>query len=289
MRAFTAVASEHSFTGAGKRLGLSTKLVSNQVRQLEERLGVRLFDRTTRSVALTDVGRAYFDRCQGLLDQFDELETSVQDRHRRPTGRIRMTAPTSFGERSLTGALALFLEDHPGIRIDLELTNRNVSLVEEGFDLAVRIGDLPDSSMIARRLASMRVVVCAAPAYFRTHGKPETPAALVDHPCIVDTNIGRAPIWPFRVDGRLVDVKVDGPFFVNTPGAACEMALAGIGILLCPFYVAGPCIERGALEILFADQEAIDFGVYTIYPHNRHLTGRVRALVDHLAATLGDH
>ncbi len=283
MRTFAAVAAESSFTAGAKRLGISTKLVSKYVRQLEERLGVQLFNRTTRSVALTDVGQAYYVRCLGLLDHFDEVQDAVRQRHGRLEGRIRMTAPTSFGELDLTRALAAFLIREPGVRIDLELNDRRVSLVEEGYDLGIRIGSLQDSSMIARKLAPMRVVVCAAPDYLACAGAPAHPNELSDHTCIIDTNFRTAPLWPFRVDGETINVRVDGRFRVNTPRAACEMAVAGLGIALCPLYAAGPAIEHGSLIILFPDHEAFDFGIYAIYPHNRHLTGRIRALVDHLA------
>lgn len=287
MRAFCAVAVEDSFTGGARRLGLSTRLVSKYVRQLEERLQVQLFNRTTRSVSLTDVGRAYFQRASALVEQFDEVEAAVQDRHGTPAGRIRMTAPTSFGEDRLPAMLAPFLEKYPDIRVDLDLSNRNYSLVEEGFDLAIRIGSPPDSTMMARRLAAMRVVTCATPEYLDQYGRPADPLALATHNCIVDTNIGAAPTWPYRVGGRTVSVRVSGQFYVNTPRAACEMALQGLGITLCPYYVAGPFVESGALEVLFADQEYYDFGVYALYPHNRHLTGRIRLLVDHLAGCMG--
>ena len=284
MRTFAAVAAAGSFTEGGRRLGLSTKLVSKYVRQLEQRLGVQLLSRTTRSVRLTDVGQAYYERCLGLLDEFDEIEAAVQDRQAQPKGRIRITAPTSFGELDLTRALAAFLRDQPGIAIDLQLTDRHVSLVEEGFDLGIRIGALEDSAMIARKLAPARVVVCAAPDYLARAGRPAHPADLADHPCIVDTNFRVAPHWPFIVDGERISVKVAGRFTVNTPRAASEMAIAGLGIALCPLYAAGPAVEAGRLEILFAMHEAFDFAIYAIYPPNRHLTGRVRALVDHLAA-----
>ena len=286
MRAFAAVAAAGSFTGGAARLGLSTKLVSKYVGQLEERLGVRLFNRTTRSVGLTDVGQAYLDRCVGLLDELDDIEAAVQDRHTQLKGRIRMTAPTTYGECELTRSLAVFLRREPGVRIELHLTDRHVSLVEEGFDLGLRIATLADSSMVARKLASMRVVLCAAPDYLDRAGRPADPLALADHACIIDTNFRVAPNWPFIVGGERITVKVDGPFHVNTPHAACEMAVAGLGIALCPLYAAGPAIADGRLEVLFAEKEAFDFGVYALYPSNRHLTARVRALVDHLAATL---
>lgn len=283
MRAFAAVASSGSFTRAAERLGVSMKLVSKYVRQLENRLGVQLLNRTTRSVHLTDVGQAYFERCLALLDEFDDIESAVQDRQARPQGRIRMTAPTGFGEHDLSLALAAFLRQQPDIRIDLELTNRNVSLVEEGFDLAIRIGALADSSLIARRLAPMRAVICAAPEYLEQNGRPQHPGELAEHDCLIDTNFKVGSNWPFLIDGEILSVKVSGRFYVNTPRATCSMALAGVGITLCPYYIVGAEIEADRLEVLFADYEALDFAIYALYPHNRHLSARVRVLVDFLA------
>lgn len=285
MRTFAAVAAERSFTSGARRLGISAKLASKYVRQLEERLGAQLFNRTTRSVALTDVGKAYLDRCVSLLQEFEEMEATVHDQQASPAGRIRMTAPTSFGEQELTRALASFLSEHPKIQIELNLTNRHVSLVEEGYDLGIRISNLADSTMIARKLASMRVVVCASPDYLARAGRPEHPAALATHACIIDTNYRDAPNWTFAFGDRTEVVKVDGPFFVNTPRSTCEMAVAGLGIALCSMHVARKEIEAGRLEVLFAEHEAYNFGVYAIYPHNRHLMARIRALVDHLAVS----
>lgn len=288
MRTFAAVAAERSFTVGARRLGMSAKLASKYVRQLEARLGAQLFNRTTRSVALTDVGRAYLDRCVSLLQDFEETEAAVQDQHATPAGRIRMTAPTAFGEQELTRALASFLREHPAIQIDLDLTNRHVSLVEEGYDLGIRISNLADSTMIARKLASMRVVLCASPDYLARAGRPEHPGDLANHACIIDTNYRDAPNWPFVIGGRTEMVRVDGPFSVNTPLATCEMATAGLGVALCANYVARHEVEAGRLEVLLADHEAHDFGVYAIYPHNRHLMARIRVLVDHLAQCFRD-
>jgi DNA-binding transcriptional LysR family regulator len=284
MRAFVAVANARSFTAGGERIGLSTKLTSKYVRQLEQRLGVPLFNRTTRSVRLTDDGQAYLTRCARLLDEFDEVEAAVQAKQTQPRGKIRLTAPTTFGERDLTRALGDFLRVQPEITIDLEMTDRNVSLIEEGFDLGIRIGSLTDSSLIARKLAPARIVVCAAPDYLDRAGRPSYPQDLADHTCIVDTNIRGVPNWPFLIGGEPVTVRINGRFSANTPRAAAEMAVSGLGIALCPMYAAAPAITAGKLEILFAENEAFDFGIYAIYPHNRHLTARVRVLVDHLAA-----
>lgn len=283
MRVFTAVAAESSFTKAARRLGLSVQTASKAVRRLEQRLGAQLFDRTTRSVALNDTGRAYLERCLELLEQLDEVESAVREEHGRLVGRVRMTAPTSFGERSLVPVLGELLDAHDGLRIDLDLTDRKVALVEEGYDLALRVGALEDSTLVARRLAPMRVVVCASPEYLARNGTPGTPRELAGHACLVDTNFRNERQWPFRIDGALERVAIDGPFQANTPEAIRHMALSGLGIALSPLYAVNGDLVAGRLVRLFEGSEALDFGVYALYPHRRHLSGRVRAVVDHLA------
>lgn len=285
MRTFSAVAAEGSFTRGSERAGVSIQTASKTVKALEERLGAQLFDRNTRSVSLNATGRAYLERCDSLLAEFDELESSVQSEHRDLKGPIRMSAPTTFGERYLVEALCSFLDANPKISVDLSLNNRRVALIEEGFDLALRIGEPGDSSLVARRLAPMRVVVCAAPEYLAAHGTPAKPEDLSEHRCVIDNNFGSERQWPFLRDGQPLRVPVDGPLTANSPAATRRFALAGLGLAMCPMYVVGPDVVAGRLQVLFEEFEAYEFGVYALYPHRRHLTTRVRALVDHLAAT----
>lgn len=283
MRVFAAVAAEGSFTRGARRSGLSIQTASKYVRLLEQRLKAQLFDRTTRSVTLNDTGRAYLERCLELLDQFDEVEAAVRAEHGVLAGRVRITAPTTFGERILVPTLAELLRLHPDLRIELDLTDRRVAIVEEGYDLAVRIGSLEDSALIARRLAPMRVVVCASEDYLERRGEPSHPNELGEHDCIIDTNFRAERQWPFLIGEDIVRVGVDGPFQANTPEAARQMALAGVGIAMSPMYAVNADVVSGRLRVLFADFEALEFGVYAIYPHRRHLSARVRAVVDHLA------
>lgn len=283
MRAFMAVAQEGSFTAAGKRLGLSTRLVSKYVAQLEGRLATQLFNRTTRSVALTDVGSAYLERCRPIVEQIDELEDLVQERQSALAGPIRITAPTGFGSTNLTHALAPFMRAHPDVDIDLKLSDSRVALVEEGFDLAVRVGVLRDSTLIARRLADMPLVVCASPAYLTARGRPGDPSALATHDCLIDENPADATAWRFRAGNRDFVVKVAGAFHANAPAAIANMAIAGLGIARCPHYAVARSLEDGVLEQLFPDHDTECYGLYALYPPNRHLTARVRALIDHLA------
>ena len=283
MRAFIAVAQEGSFTAAGRRLGLSTRLISKYVARLEDRLATQLVNRTTRSVALSEVGTAYLERCRPIVEQIDELEALVQDRQSSLAGPIRITAPTGFGSQDLTRALAPFVEAHPNVEIDLRLSDHRVALVEEGFDLAVRIGLLRDSTLIARKLADMPLLVCAAPSYLEAHGRPNDPKALATHNCLIDENPVDATSWRFRKAARDFVVKVAGNFSANSPAAITNMAVAGLGIARCPHYAVASALEDGSLERLFPDFEPEGFVLYALYPPNRHLTARVRAVIDHLA------
>ncbi len=283
MRAFLAVADEGSFTAAGKRHGLSTRLVSKYVAQLEYKLSTQLFYRTTRSVVLTDVGHAYLERCRPIVEQIEELEDLVQEKQTKLAGPIRITAPTGFGSSNLTQALASFMRNHPNVDIDLKLSDTRVALVEEGFDLAIRIGVLRDSTLIARKLANMPLIICASPDYLAARGRPGDPMALATHNCLIDENPADATAWRFRTGGRDFVVKVTGAFHANSPAAIANMAVAGLGIGRCPQYAVARSLKSGRLEQLFNDYETDRFGLYALYPPNRHLTARVRALIDHLA------
>ncbi len=284
MRVFVAVADQQSFTRGAKRLGMSTKLASKYVRQLEEHLGAQLFNRTTRRVTLTDTGRAYRERCVPLLDQLDELEDVVRARQSALDGSIRITAPTGFGSRELVQALEPFQRANPNVSIQLQLSDHHVAIIDEGIDLAVRFGALKDSSLVARKLMDMRVVVIASPAYLAKHGRPDHPSALATHNCLLQLTAADPTTWTFAIDGEEMSVRVNGSFRANSPRAVAYMAAGDMGIGRCPYYTAKPFLERDALEILFEEQEANATTLYAVYPPNRHLTARIRALIEHLAA-----
>ena len=285
MRTFVAVARLKSFTAGAKPLGISTKLASKYVRQLEQRLGAQLFNRTTRSVSLTETGRAYLERCVPIIDQFDELEGLVQERQSELAGTIRVTAPTAFGSYELVDALAGFQLEHPKVSIDLHLSDQRIAVVEEGFDLAIRFGKLEDSSLMARRLLSMRVVVFASVDYLTKYGEPVHPQALTSHNCLIQKTSDDPEHWKFCIDGNRVSIRVSGTFHANSPRAIAQMAAGGIGIGMSPLYVVEPFIERGELKLLFEEMEGTVFGLYAVYPPSRQLTARIRALIDYLAMT----
>ena len=284
MRAFVAVATHQSFTEGARRAGISTKLASKYVGQLEERLNAQLLNRTTRSVTLTDTGRSYFDRCIPLLEQFDELEDLVQLRQTNLAGRIRMTAPTGYGTIHLVRLLHPFQDANPDVEIELHLSDHNISLVDEGFDLALRFGTLKDSNLVARKLMDMRIVCCASPEYLRTYGEPREPQALTTHNCLVQTISTQNNHWEFKGANGIYRVPVSGNFGANSPPAVASMAADGLGITRIPLYTAQPYLDDGRLKLLFEDREPRVIGLYAVYPPSRHLTARIRALINHLAA-----
>lgn len=287
MRVFVAVAQEGSFTAAGRRLGVSTKLASKYVQELEADLRTQLFNRTTRSVALTDVGRVYLERCRPILGQLDELDALVRDKQESLAGPIRLTAPTVFGATELSDALVPFLRRHKEVEIEMRLTDMRVALVEEGVDLAIRIGALRDSTLVVKKLSEMPLIVCAAPSYLDAAGRPQTPQALQTHQCLIDDNLTDARLWRFRRGAQEAAVQARGPLRANSPGALARLAAGGLGVARLPAYVARAPLADGRLEALLGDWETADFGLYALYPPNRHLTARVRALIDHLAEQFG--
>ena len=287
MRAFAAVAQEGSFTAAAERLGCSVRLVSKHVARLEARLATRLLNRTTRSVSLTDIGAAYLERCRSLLVEFDELEAVVLEKQTELSGPIRLTAPTGFGTNRLVSVLDDFLTRHPGIRVEVRLTDVPVALVEEGLDLAIRIGPPRDSSLMARRLSPMPMVLCATAAYLETHGRPRHPQELASHHCLIDLNQQEPYVWRFGTAAAAIAVNVSGRFAVNSPAANAVMVRQGLGIARCPLYQVEAELHAGVLERLLTEWESTVSGLYVLYPYNRYLTARVRALIDHLAASFG--
>ena len=282
MEVFAAVASNQSFTKGAKQLGLSTKLASKYVQQLEQKLNAQLFYRTTRSVTLTDTGKAYHEKCVPLLEQFNELEGIVQQRQGELAGTIRITAPTGYGSRELVKVIAAFQLIHPKVMIDLQLADHVVSIVDQGFDLAIRFGSLEDSTLIARKLRDMRAVIVAAPSYLEKHGNPKHPSALQTHNCLLQMTIKEPANWEFKINGERLTYKVNGKFHSNSPRATAHMAIDGLGIARCPLYTVQTHVGAGKLKILFEQYEAFSIGLYAVYPPNRYLNARVRGLIDYL-------
>lgn len=282
MRAFRAVADTGSFSTAGRHIGRSKAVVSKLVSDLETHLGARLLSRTTRRVSLTEIGRQYHARCVQLLADLDELEAIARDAQATPRGNLRIAGPQTFGELYLVPALHDFAIHHPGISVELTLTDRFVDLIEDRFDLGIRIADLPDSTLVARRLADMRLIVCASPAYLAAHGTPQQPQDLARHACIVDTNLRQPWLWPFESGGERSTVRVTGRFAVNSARAACDLAVAGGGIALTPDFVADAHVAAGRLQALLSGYTTAPRGIYAVYPHRKHIALRLRVLIDFL-------
>jgi DNA-binding transcriptional LysR family regulator len=282
-RMFAAAMETGSFTAAADRHGTTSGQASKLVSRLESALGVRLLNRTTRAVSATEAGQAYFDRLRPLLDEFDSLDAVVRDVNQVPRGRLRLTAPLTFGGLELTPILNEFALNWPEIALDVSFSDRVVSLVDEDFDLAIRVGRPSDSSMIARRLSDVRIVTVASPHWLERHGTPLTPQAGAELPCIIDNNFRDPYRWPFRDNGHRIAVSVRGRLHYSSAQACLNAAEARLGLACVPSFVAGDALRAGRVKQVLGSFEAEPYGVHAVYPHNRHLAAKVRVLVDHLA------
>jgi DNA-binding transcriptional LysR family regulator len=279
---FVAVMETGSFTGAAERLGTSSGQASKLVSRLETELGARLLNRTTRSISPTEAGKAYFERVRLLLEEYDHLDVSVRNVSQTPRGRLRLTAPLSFGVIELAPALNEFALRYPDIELDVSFSDRVTNLVDEGFDMAVRIGRPPDSSLVAR-LCDVRIVVVGAPAYIDRMGEPDAPDELSRHDCIIDTNFREPERWPIRsLNGDMLAVPVGGRIRYSNAEACLRAAEAGLGLACVPSFVAGASIREGRVIRILQGFETTPFVVHALYPHSRHLAAKVRALVDFL-------
>lgn len=287
MAAFVEVVDGRSFSAAARRLGLTRSAVSRQVAGLEDRLGARLLNRTTRRLSVTEAGAVYHQHCVRILAEAEAAERAVMDLDEAPRGLLRINAPMSFGLGHLGPALAAFACAHPALTVDLTLDDRVVDLVGEGYDMAVRIADLPPSTLIARRLAVNRRVLCAAPAYLARAGRPQRPEDLARHACLAYSYLATGNDWRFRGPDGPVTVRIDPVMSVNNGDVLRQMAVAGLGILLSPTFIAGDDLRSGALVPLLEDWIEADTGIFAIYPHGRHLSPKVRAVVDFLARRFG--
>lgn len=287
MRTFAAVVAEGSFSRAAERLEMSPQLASKYVGRLESRLGVRLLNRSTRQLSLTEAGRAYFDRVREVLADIDDMENAVGDMTARARGTLRINAPMSFGQLHLTRAIADYQAAQPEVEVDLTLNDRLVDIVSEGFDLAIRIGRLEESSLVARRLAPVRLVVCGAPEYFRRRGVPETPRQLVEHDCLRYAYASDYDRWRFEHHDGTHSVRIRGTFSANNGDALRLAALAGKGIILQPTFIVGDDIRAGRLQTVLDQYRTEELNVHAVYAHRQYLSAKVRTFVDFLAGYFG--
>ena len=288
MEAFVRVAETQSFSEAARRLRASKSAISRQVAALEADLGARLFHRTTRSLTLTEAGHGYYQQVSRILADLDEANLSVSRLQAAPRGRLRVNAPMSFGFLHLAPAIPDFLARYPEVEVDMTMNDRYVDLVDEGFDVAVRIARLDDSSLVARKLAPIRRVICASPAYLALHGVPACPDDLKSHECLSYSNVLPVGEWRFVApDGRPWPVEVHGRLNANNGDALRVAALAGLGLVNQPTFIVGGDLQAGALVSVLTEFIPEDSALHAVYPHSRHLSPKVRAFVDFLALRFG--
>ncbi len=289
LKAFVAVVESATFSAAGERLGIAKSVVSRRVSQLERRLGSRLMNRTTRRLALTDAGRNFYQRAVHILADLDDAEQSVAAETTELRGSLKLAAPLSFGLRHLSSAIADFLIEHPAIELNLDLNDRNVNLVEDGFDMAVRIGDLPDSTLIARRLGLSRHVTCASPAYLRAHGTPAHPDDLRHHVGLQYSNLGYQQQWRYQTArGKVIHAQPRIRIRSNNGEALAAAAVAGLGITSGPTFILGGYIEDNSLLPLLSDYQRPPVGIHALYPPGRLMPRRIQAFSEFLAQRFSD-
>ena len=283
LEAFVAVVEAGSFTLAADRLGIAKSAVSRRVSALEERLGVELLRRTTRRLNLTETGQGFYEQSARILADLDEAESAAAQAHGELRGKLRVALPLSFGVRHMAGPIAEFSRRHPRVTFDLDLNDRRVDLVEEGADLALRIGRLEDSSLIARRLFDARTIVVASPEYLEEHGRPQVPSDLSTHACLAYSNLPEPDRWVCHdADGRRIEVDINVAMSASSGDFVCEQAVEGRGIAMQPTFIAGDAVSRGELVPLFTNYEWPVTPAWAVYPPTRHLSYRVRAFIDFL-------
>jgi DNA-binding transcriptional LysR family regulator len=280
MQAFLAVADLEGFAPAARKLGLSPSGVTRLIAALEEHLGARLLQRTTRSIALTDAGARYLARVRRILADVEEAEASIKDERTRPSGRLVISAPIGFGRLHVSPMMSEYLKRYPEVSGELRLTDRVINLVEDGVDLAVRIGHLADSSLVARHVGEMRRIVVASPGYLKAHGEPKTPEAIASHQTIQFGATMASPDLRFVRDGKEVRVAPVPRLLTNSADAAIQYAVAGGGLTRVLAYQAADAIRRGRLKIVLAKFEQPPLPIHVVYPTSRLLSAKVRAFID---------
>ncbi|MEN4981228.1 LysR substrate-binding domain-containing protein [Erwinia billingiae] len=283
-RMFIAVMETGSFTAAAQRLSTSHGQASKLITRLENELAVSLFSRSTRSLKPTEVGLAYYERIRPLLGEYDALNDDVLNASKTPSGLLRISAPVTFGSTQLTGHLIAFARRYPDIELDVSFADRLVNVVNEGFDLTLRIGNLTDSNLIARKLCNIRIVMVASKAYLQQKGSPSHWDQLSQHDCIVDTNFRDPFVWPFLDEKRALHVQpVRGRMKFSNAEVCLRAALEGLGIARLPAFVAGEALQNGSVVPVLSRYEAPPLGLYAIYPPAKYLAQRSRAFIDFLA------
>jgi DNA-binding transcriptional LysR family regulator len=283
MRTFVRVVEAGSISGAADRLGVAKSAVSRRLKELEEHLGVELFHRTTRRMNLTDTGRAFYHQSVRILEDVLEAELATSQAHGKLKGSLKIALPSTFGLMHMGPAINEFLREHPQIEFDLDFNDREVDLIQEGFDLAIRIANLPDSSLIARRLSPIKTVMCASPSYLENMGTPQAPSELIEHQCLVYSLLRDYEYWYLTgSNGKEIRTKIHPYLKASTGEFLKDAAVEGRGIILVPSFIAYKEIENGKLVQVLEEYKPPQLDAYAIYPQTRHLSQRVRAFVDFL-------
>ncbi len=283
---FSAVVDASSFVAAADSLGMSKAAVSRYVSELEQRLGVRLMHRTTRKLSLTPEGEVFLVRCRDILANIESSEAEISTRSVTASGLLKVSLPVSFGIRHLAPLWSEFLADHPQVTLDVQLADRVIDLVDEGFDLAVRIARLPDSSLISRQLASTRLVICAAPSYLKRRGTPAHPSELAQHDVLGYSLMAMGDQWQFTGPEGPVCVKVRPRMWTNNGDSCVAAALQGSGIQLQPTFLIDEELASGQLVEILPQFRSVELGIYAIYPSRKFVLPKVRAMVEFLANKL---
>jgi DNA-binding transcriptional LysR family regulator len=287
LKVFRQVVEQGGFAAASRQLGLSPAAVSKNIAELEAHVAVRLLNRTTRRMSLTEAGRQYYEKVARILDDLHDADMSMGPLQQEPTGTLRVSAPMSLSLTLLATAMPRFLARHPRLSLDLHLEDRRIDLIREGFDVAIRGSDrLEESSLVARKLMTLEHVLCGAPAYLRQHGEPQAPADLRRLECVRFTLSGHADEWTFQRAGQVERVQVRGRYKVNSSLAVRDALRAGLGVSLVPRVYVQADLEIGALRQVLTDWTPVETDVYVVYPSRRHMVAKVRALVDFLVEEL---
>jgi len=288
---FVKTAESGSFSELGRQRHLAPSSISRQINALEDKLGVRLLQRTTRNISLTEAGQTYYQRVSKILDDLDAAHLAICQLQEQPRGLLRINVAIPFGERNIVPLMPAFLAKYPELKIDLVLEDRMIDLVEERIDMAIRIGKLEDSSIVARKLADNRFIVCASPKYLEQYGTPKVPEDLSQHNCIVNKKVYNSNTWQFRKDKAIENITVSGNFQSNTGGALYNAMLSDLGIAALPTWYVGEDIQQGLLQPVLTDYEVslptmTDSAIYAIYPAGQYLAPKIRVCIDYLIEKL---
>ncbi len=286
MRVFAAVVDAGSFAAAADRLDMSRAMTSKYVISLEDHLGTRLLNRTTRRLSVTESGSAFYERCVQIIADVTEAEQVAGHLSAVPRGTLKIAMPLAFGLHRLGPVIADYVSAYPEVKLDISLSDRKVDLIEEGFDVAIRIGTLPESGLIARKLGSDRTIVCASPAYLKRHGTPKKPEDLAAHSCLGYTYTNSGGEWRLKNRGKEVAVRSDGAIKADNGDMLRLAALSGAGLIFQPLFIVSDDLQAGRLVQVLAEYASAELGIYAIYPSRKHLSAKVRTFVDFLVERL---